>query len=165
MTAAVGELAALREPVLTGWAPIRPRPKGSLKPVTRGGRTYLVEDNKRSKPTMDALVLALNTTRARHPRRGDFPLDCPIEVQLALFYVPPANAGPLDRPSTVRTADADKATRLVFDALKKARVIRDDARVVDLNVSAWYDRVDGIRVTVGPARGNDGARLPGPWRR
>lgn len=163
MTAAVDPAAALREPVLSCWVPIRPRPKGSLKPVTRGGRTYLIEDNERSKPTMDAVVLALNTTRARHPRPRDFPLDCPVEVQLALFYVPPANAGPLDRPSTVRTADADKATRLVLDALKKAGVIRDDARVVDLNVSAWYEPVDGLRITVGPARGNDGARLPGRW--
>lgn len=162
MTVAV-DPAVDRDPVLSCWVPVRPRPKGSLRPVVRGGRTYLVEDNARSAPTMAAVTLALNTALARHPRRADFPLDCPVEVQLALFYVPPANAGPLDRPSTNRTADEDKATRLVLDALTKARVIRDDARVVDLNVSAWYDKVDGLRVTVGPARGNDGARLPGRW--
>jgi Holliday junction resolvase RusA-like endonuclease len=151
---------AAREPVLTVWSGLRPIPKGSLY---HRGNGVLAEDNRRSKPHKDALVLQLRVAVARQRRRIEFPLRCPVEVHLAFFFARPRAAGPLDRPSTVATGDIDKLSRLVLDALTQSGSIRDDSLVVDLAASAWYDARVGTRITVGPARGNDGARLPGRW--
>lgn len=146
--------------MLEAWSGLRPIPKGSLY---HRGNGVLAEDNRRSKPHKEALVGQLEAARLAHPRRREFPLRCPVEVTLAFHFVPPANAGPLDRPSTVRTGDIDKLARLCLDALTQAEVIVDDALVVGLAATAWYDVRAGTRIRVGPARGNDGARLPGPW--
>ncbi len=152
--------AVLAEPTLVCWSGLRPIPKGSLRHIGNG---VLREDNARSAPHKAALIDQLTAARLMHPRRRDFPLRCPVEVAVHFFFLPPKSAGPLDRPSTVRTGDADKLARMCLDALTQSGCIVDDALVVDLRASAWYDQRAGTRITVGPARGNDGARLPGPW--
>lgn len=158
------DVALLREPTLSLFVPIRPRPKGSLQPfIDSQGVARVREDNKRSTPTKEALKDALTGAVLQHPRRREFPLDCPVEITLAFYYVPPANAGPLDRPATTKTPDIDKAERLVLDALTQAKVLVDDARVVAVVKTAWYEPRDGYQITVGPARGNNGQPLPGPW--
>lgn len=153
-----------REPVLTAFLPFRAAPKGSMAPfIDSRGVPRVREDNARSAPTKDKAVAELTKAIWRHPRRREFPLDCPVEVTVTYFYVPPGNAGPLDRPSTNRTPDIDKATRLILDSLTQSGVIKDDARVVGLLANAWYDPRDGIQVQVGPARGNDGKPLTVLW--
>lgn len=162
MTAVDVELAI--EPTLAVAVPVRARPKGSLQPfIDARGKARVREDNDKTKPTMDALKDAFTAARLKHPRRREFPLDCPVEVTLAFFYVPPANAGPLDRPSTTRTPDIDKAERLVMDCLTQSGVLKDDARVVGVAKTAWYGPRDLIQVSVGPARGNDGVPLTAGW--
>lgn len=160
MTATATGLAAPVEPRLVVWSGLRPRPKGSLKHVGNG---VLKEDNAYSDSHKAALTLQLRAALSRAPRRAEYPLACPVEVVLAFFYARPKSAGPLDRPSTTYTPDVDKTTRLVLDALTQSRTIRDDSLVVDLLASAWYDRRNGTRITVGPARGNDGVRLATGW--
>lgn len=156
------DLLAPVEPRLVVWSGLRPRPKGSLKHVGNG---VLKEDNKYSDGHKAALILTLRRELARQPRRAEYPLRCPVEVILSFFYAKPKSAGPLDRPSTTSTPDVDKATRLVLDALTQSGTIRDDSLVVDLLASAWYDHRAGTRITVGPARGNDGVRLAAGWPR
>lgn len=158
MTAAA--VVALREPELVCWSGLRPIPKGSLRHIGNG---VLREDNARSAPHKAALTDQLTAARLAHPRRRDFPLRCPVEVTLAFFFVPPKSAGPHDRPSTVRTGDIDKLSRLVLDALTQSGCLVDDALVVGLLATAWYADRAGTQLTVGPARGNDGRPLPGPW--
>lgn len=148
------------EPVLELWSGLRPIPKGSLE---HRGNGVLRESNPRAKPHKDALILQLNQARARHPRRREFPLICPVEVTVAFFFVTPKSAGPLDRPATTATGDTDKLSRLVLDALSQSHTIRDDSLVVGLLATGWYGPRAGTKLAVGPARGNDGARLPGAW--
>lgn len=152
------------EPTLTLAVPLRARSKGSMQPfIDSRGIARVREDNTETKPTMRVLIDALTAARVTHPRRREFPLDCPVELTLTFFYVAPGNAGPLDRPSTVRTPDIDKAERLVLDCLTQSGVLKDDARVVGVAKTAWYAERDVIQLTVGPARGNDGRPLPGAW--
>lgn len=164
MSDLLAELAPV-EPVLETWHGLRPIPKGSLYHVGNG---VLREDNVRSKPHKDAMILHLRTIVARHPRRAEFPLRCPVAVRLAFFFVTPAGLDPAtDRPSTAggpnAVGDTDKLCRLVLDALTQAEVIEDDDLVVDLAASAWYDRAAGTRITVAPAQANDGRRLEHGW--
>ena len=150
----------MTEPELDAWSGLRPIPKGSLY---HRGNGVLAEDNVRSKPHKEALILQLNQAVSRHPRRPEFPLACPVEVTLHFYFVPPRGAAPIDRPSKISTGDIDKLSRLVLDALSQAQVIVDDALVVGLLATSWHADRAGTRIHVGPARGNDGARLPGPW--
>ena len=150
----------LTEPVLELWHPVRPRPKGSKKSYGPG---RMVESNPHTKPHLEALRDALIIARLQHPRRREFPLDCPLELHLALFFLPYKNTRPGDRPSTTKTGDSDKLERLVSDALTQANVIKDDARIVDVLKGSYYDQVAGTKLSVGPARDNEGIRLAGPW--
>lgn len=149
------------EPTLECWSPLRPIPKGSLDFFGNGG---VRESNPRSEPHKQHVIGKLQEAVLRHQRRREFPLNCPVEVAIAFFFVRPAGAHPLDRPSTTSTGDVDKLSRLVLDALTQSGTITDDSRVVDLRASGWYEDRAGTKIIVRPARGNDGERLTTAWR-
>lgn len=141
--------------VLEADIPIRPIPKGSLEPLGHG---VLRESNPRTKPHLDATVLVLNTVRAQHPRSRDFPLDVGVEVAVHFYFERPQGVPIEARPDDVTTGDLDKLTRLVFDALTKAKIVADDARMVDLVARSWYGEGDVTRMTVQAAVDGTGQR-------
>jgi Holliday junction resolvase RusA-like endonuclease len=140
--------------------------KGSLKCVGRGGRHQLVEDNPATadwRATIahaadvaaggdhaehrQAIGVEITTTLRRpdsHYGRGRVQIVKPS----APFY-----------PTALRTGDVDKLARLVLDALQDARVLDDDAQVVEvLSRKAYTDDPHtpdalthpGVRVRVYP---------------
>lgn len=146
----------MTEPLtLEYWTSLRPYPKGSLVFVTK---SYVKESNRMVKPTMEALALQLRAKKAGHPRRGEFPMTCGVELRVDFLFDRRDYpwAGPDDRPTTTDTGDVDKLLRLVCDALTKGGVIRDDCLIVDVTGSAWFADRDGMRIRLRPARGGDG---------
>lgn len=123
---------------LSFFVPGVPAPQGS-KSMSRSGHMY--EANKRLKPWRETLVH--HAARAYH---GE-PIDAPVRVT-AVFYSP--------KPRTTRfkhypagKPDVDKLSRAVLDGLTIARVIRDDARVVELVArKEWADTRNGAQITV-----------------
>ena len=123
---------------LSFFVPGVPAPQGS-KSVSRSGHMY--EVNKRLKPWRETIV-----HHAAHAYDGE-PVDGPVKVT-AVFYFP--------RPRTTRfkrypagKPDTDKLCRAVLDSLTIARVIRDDARVVELSArKEWADTKNGAQITV-----------------
>lgn len=123
---------------LSFFVPGVPAPQGS-KSMSRSGHMY--EANKRLKPWREALVH--HAARAYH----EDPIDTPVRVT-AVFYFP--------KPRTTRfkhhpagKPDVDKLCRAVLDSLTIARVIRDDARVVELSArKEWADTKNGTQITV-----------------
>lgn len=154
--------AAPRHPLpLVVWVPGRARTKGSLRPQgrTADGRVRLVEQVRLSgswRATVVEVVL-------RHlgasfgpdgPVVGWEAYAGPVSVQLAVRFPRPDSA---DRPyPTARTdGDLDKLQRNVGDALQDARVILDDAQIVEWHaVKSWAPPLSaGIWLVVTPAVG------------
>lgn len=107
-------------------------PQGSKTPITRNGRTVLIEAAKGFKPWRDAVVLA-----ARHTINREFVMfDEPVRVGMIFVFPKPPSTKfglfPAGKP------DLDKCARLVNDALTISGLIKDDARVVALDcVKRW----------------------------
>jgi Holliday junction resolvase RusA-like endonuclease len=106
-----------------------PAPQGSKIPITRGGKTVLIEAAKGFKVWRDAVVLAANTARNNH-----FVLfDEPIRVEFAFALPKPPTTKYVDYPAG--KPDLDKLCRNTADGLTVSALIKDDARIVDLVAS------------------------------
>lgn len=70
--------------------------------------------------------------------------DCPIRVSL-VFVFPPVSSG---RHWKTSAPDIDKLARSVLDALTKASIYKDDARVVHLEANKVHGILSGVNVTV-----------------
>lgn len=153
--------------------PGTPRPKGSLRFVTR---TYAREQVAGSPDWRAAVVHAAHEAiragchdgpagACTHLAPG-FPHEGPVRVAIALDFTPPKKRPPL--PTSVRSGDVDKHARNILDALQDAGVVRNDAQVVDLTVRKRYtDGAAGAVITVWAvalaAAGEPGTRGRDVW--
>lgn len=106
----------------------------SLGKNKRTGEAVMYEAAKNLGPWRDKVIYG---ARAAVGARW-LPLDGPLEVDLR-FWMP----RPASHPATIPTfptspPDTDKLMRAIGDALTQARVIVDDARIIDFSGSARY---------------------------
>lgn len=127
----------------------RPEPKGSWTPVAMGKRIVLLparaknrKDGTRSTEARDryeawtrSVTAAATAWQLVHRRKVVD--DEPLSVQLG-FFVPKPLSSRDEYP--IRRPDLDKLTRLALDCLTKARLIADDARIVDLTLSKRFGK-------------------------
>lgn len=116
-----------------------PAPQGS-KTLNRYGAMY--EANKRLKPWRDQVVFHAKRAHGR----GD-PIDAAVKVTAVFWFPKPRTTKFKEHPAG--KPDVDKLCRAVLDSLTIARVIRDDARVVELFArKEWADTKNGAQITV-----------------
>lgn len=136
-------------PILDIWVLGTPRPKGSLRFVTR---TYAKEQNETSPAWRGRVAAAAHSARRCSCTTAcdcGQPYRAAVRVDIDLQFVPPKKRQP--SPSTRTTGDADKHARNILDALEDAAVFRDDAQVVDLRVNKRYTTgAAGAHITVWP---------------
>lgn len=129
-------------PSLAFFVPGIPAPQGSkVYAVSKAGKPYGREANKGlphwRKAVQEAAEAALMAS-------DDWDEDYNGPVALGIvFYFPHIAAG---RHWKTSPPDADKLVRAVGDALTKARVYKDDARVVNLEVSKVHGAVTGASI-------------------
>lgn len=119
-------LVALGEPRFAVVVGGEPQPQGSKSARVMRGRAVLFEDNKDTEPWRKAVA----AVAAAALPSGWVPMDGPLVADLVLTLPKPK-----DRPKTLRVLpsvkpDLDKLMRAVLDALTRAGVIHDDARLV-----------------------------------
>lgn len=132
-----------------------PRPQGSMRAMTVGGRARIFHADHddlavwRGAITHDAAALWGQTP----------PLDGPVFVHL-YFYLPRPASAPKRRQRPDRRPDLDKLARAVLDSLTGV-VFTDDARVVQLLAGKYYasDEPPGVRIQCGPL---ETEIVPGP---
>lgn len=125
--------------MLTFFVPGVPAPQGS-KSLSRSGHMY--EANKRLKPWRDQVVF-----HARRAHGRQEPIDAAVKVTAVFLFPKPKTTKCKDHPAG--KPDVDKLCRAVLDSLTIARVIRDDARVVELSArKEWADTKNGAQITV-----------------
>lgn len=108
-----------------------PASQGSLSAHVVKGRVRIHNDSRKTAPWR-----ALVSARAREAMPAGWEaIDAPVAVKL-LFHLAPPMRPRFRRPAV--KPDLDKLVRAVLDSLTDAGVWRDDSRVVDLAVSAWY---------------------------
>ncbi len=111
-----------------------PAPKGSYRIVGTGKRSRVIPDNEATKPWETAVGW-----HAKIAMRAHAPFANRALAARLTFYLP--------RPPSVTDAwpqtkpDIDKLTRATFDAMEGI-VFDNDSRVVELEVSKHYARVD-----------------------
>lgn len=114
-----------------------PRPKGSFKCVGSRGRHRLV-------PTDGDVVAWQNDLAAGllDEWQTDAPFLGPVIVEATVTLSRPNSVTPKSRPYPTKSSpghgDVDKLARPILDALVDARVIDDDAQVVELLVRKVY---------------------------
>jgi Holliday junction resolvase RusA-like endonuclease len=106
-----------------------PVPQGSKKGFVRGGRVVLVESSdKQLKPWREAVAHAAQEAHGELP-----PYDGAIWLEV--MFVMPRPASARKRAEWhVTKPDSDKLLRALGDSLTMSGVIRDDARLCDINV-------------------------------
>jgi crossover junction endodeoxyribonuclease RusA len=102
-----------------------PAPQGSKNArVGKDGRAHMYEQSAKTlKPWREEI-----SDVGAKVMDGRDPLDGPLFAEITFFMKRPAKPKFTDFPAV--KPDADKLTRGVFDALKMANVIKDDARIV-----------------------------------
>lgn len=136
-----------------------PAPQGSKKIVAGGAR--VIEDNHDRKVAWRTAVEAACLPTVKMSSRA-LPFDGPIAV-LVEFYLPAPKRRPRWRLWAWRKPDLDKLVRSTLDALSRANVIVDDARVVELHTRKLLDvnRRTGARIAV-KRLDDEGTRWIGP---
>lgn len=129
--------------------PLAPRGASRPRAARGGGRVYMPPEHR---AWMDAAVAAL-----REQYLG-VPIACPVSVEIVAYWTTP-KARPRwcnletwrNREATsgipyATKPDADNVAKMVLDALVDARILVDDAIVVELNVmkraipeAAWVE--------------------------
>ncbi|MEU7980515.1 RusA family crossover junction endodeoxyribonuclease [Micromonospora sp. NPDC049081] len=114
-----------------------PGPQGSksFKGRSRTGKAIMVESSKKVKPWREAVeAAALQAVNAlpRHLRDG-FPLDGPLAGRFVFTLRKPLSAPKRRRTWPTTYPDTSKLLRSTEDALTKAGVWVDDARIVDFD--------------------------------
>jgi Holliday junction resolvase RusA-like endonuclease len=113
-----------------------PAAKGSKKAIgtgiTNDGRefTRMVEMSKKVVPWQRAVQKAAQAVYKAQP------LDCPLGARLVFTMPKPQSAPKSRRTWPAVTPDLDKLCRSTLDALKKAGVVKDDARFVEFDRAA-----------------------------
>lgn len=116
-----------------------PVPQGS-KTLNRYGAMY--EANKRLKPWREQVVF-----HAKRAHGREEPIDAAVKVTAVFLFPKPKTTKFKDHPAG--KPDTDKLCRGVLDGLTIARVIRDDARVVEISAKKeWGEAKIGADITV-----------------
>lgn len=123
--------------ILDVFVPGIPRPKGSMNAgIARGGRAYVYHADSTMKPWADSITAIVNTklNETIGSRRPAFegPVRCNVQFVYEDLKSDPTRYWKWTAP------DGDKLERAVWDALTKAKVWEDDARVVDWAGSKVY---------------------------
>jgi crossover junction endodeoxyribonuclease RusA len=109
-----------------------PAPKGSRAyKGHRNGRAVLVESSRYAKPWHNVIAASVRASWGNRPQ-----MIGPVLLHLG-FVMPRPKSTPKRAPTpwAIKRPDADKLTRLVFDALTTAGVYRDDSQVVDFRAT------------------------------
>lgn len=126
-----------------------PGPQGSKSfKGMRGGHAILVESSKKVKPWREDVKAAAEAVRA-----GAAPLDCPLRLHMVFTLPKPASAPKRRKTWPMRTPDLSKLARSTEDALTRAGIWRDDARVVEY----------GLLAKRYPGEGSGALEAPGVW--
>lgn len=115
-----------------------PKPKGSLRPVSRGKRTALIEQVKGS-PEWRAVVSF--AARRAMLRADAAPFAGAVGVH-GIVYLPRPKTVTEPYPISQHSGDDDKHARNILDALADGGVYADDCLVVDLVIRKRY--ADGV---------------------
>lgn len=131
-------MTAVTEPAIRFAVYGTPGPQGSKSPKGRNrrtGRLIMVESSKKVKPWREAVEAAALTALNDLPReeRRMFPLDGPLAARFVFTLAKPTSAPKRTRTWPIRYPDASKLLRSTEDALTKAGVWVDDARLVELD--------------------------------
>lgn len=114
-----------------------PGPQGSktFKGRSKTGKAIMIESSKKVKPWREDVEAAARLALNDLPRelRRAFPLDGPIAGRFVFTLAKPASAPKRTRTWPIRYPDASKLLRSTEDALTKAGVWQDDARLVELD--------------------------------
>ncbi|MFJ1539342.1 RusA family crossover junction endodeoxyribonuclease [Micromonospora chalcea] len=115
-----------------------PGPQGSKTAKGRNphtGHAILVESSKKVKPWRAAVEAAALLALNGLPRdvRAAFPLDCPIAGRFVFTLPKPKSAPKRARTWPMLYPDTSKLLRSTEDALTKAGVWADDARIVEFD--------------------------------
>ena len=123
------------------WVGGHPRPQGSKTPISRGGRTWLVEKSKYVGAWRDDIARAVKDS-------GVALGDAPAAVVLTLFMPRPKDHYGTGRNSAhlkdsapgypATRPDVDKLARAVLDAMKTGGAIADDGQVVLLSAGKLW---------------------------
>jgi Holliday junction resolvase RusA-like endonuclease len=122
-----------------------PAPQGSKIPVTRGGRTVLIEASKGFKGWRDAVVLA--ATEARGEQAVSF--TDPVSVVMIYVLSKPPSTKYVTYPGG--TPDLDKLCRNTGDGLQASGLLKNDSLIVSLTgIKRWAvaDEATGCYVTI-----------------
>ena len=115
---------------------VEPATQGSMKPVRRGGRTYIIHDNdEKVTTTQQAIAVAALASGVR-------PVDGPVAVTIKAYL---SRGKSVKRKYPTVRPDLDKIERLVLDALKGIAWV-DDSQVID------FDKVSKRYADDGPPR-------------
>lgn len=130
----------------------RPRPKGSMKVISRrGARPVMGEDNPYSGPWRARMVQAIRSQCVY----GE-PCARPVQVHATFYFErtgPSAQVlpWPVLKTGVNANADVDKLLRNLLDALQDSKLILDDCLVVSVHTSkrwATDGRIPGVEVGV-----------------
>jgi Holliday junction resolvase RusA-like endonuclease len=111
-----------------------PKPQGSKRAIMPKHGTQPVVIESAGQPLKD---WRRAMTDAAREARGDAPtIDAPVAVSLAFRLVAPKARR---WPFPAVAPDIDKLARAALDSLTQSRVIRDDARVVQLHCTKVYE--------------------------
>jgi len=122
-----------------------PAPQGSKIPITRAGKTVLIEASKGFKDWRDAVVLA-----ASHAKNNHFVyFDEPVAVVMIFVLAKPPTTKYVTHPGG--TPDLDKLCRNTGDGLQASTLLKNDSLIVSLSaVKRWAvgDERTGCYVTI-----------------
>jgi Holliday junction resolvase RusA-like endonuclease len=119
-----------------------PAPQGSLRTIGNGKARRLINDNPKTGPWRERVAKGGRALMAHH--HYPEPIDGPITVTVTTTLQRPVSIKPHKRwwpyLQSPGHGDVDKLARTVLDALVDARVIANDAQVVELvAVKAYRD--------------------------
>lgn len=124
-----------------------PKPQGSM---TNFGKGRMTHSNPKMKAWRDKVQ-----TEANNKWAGQEPLDEPVEV-CAVFYLPKLKKPRFPLPAT--GYDTDKLQRAIGDALERAGVLKNDARICDWSASKRYatdTQPPGVYIQIAKDPAND----------
>jgi crossover junction endodeoxyribonuclease RusA len=136
-----------------------PAPKGSRAyKGHRNGRAVLAESSKYAKPWQNVIAAIVGAEWGCRPQ-----MIGPVVLHLDfVMRRPRATPKRAPTPWAIKRPDADKLTRLVFDALTTAGVYRDDSQVVDFRATkriAEIDEIPGVLIRIAEPENNPCASL------
>ena len=133
-------------------------PKGKGRPRFSqdrlgGVHTYTPNDTRIFEERVITAYLEQVGTR----QRPHFPKGAPLVLEAEINFAPPESASKkkkmemlAGRIRPTKRPDADNVLKAIADGLN-GLAYHDDAQLVEMNGSKYYDAIEGVRVTIYPA--------------